>query len=227
MRLLTASNCCSISAARSATCPSGPSSRSPASSVTCWPTRGFRCRRTCARPATRMRSCGSACPGLPRPGRPGRGRDLPAGDPRRRGRPALPGLPVPAGRPGLGQHHRRRVPGGDQALSGPPVPAPDGPGPAGHRTARCRPGPARAHPDPHAARGAARGLRRGDQYPDGIRAARQAGARPIGYACTAAAREQLTAAGADAITDSMTELAGAAYYTDLWRRHGRRRGPGR
>lgn len=63
--------------------------------------------------------------------------------------------------------------------------------------------------------------------PDGIRAARQAGARPIGYACTAAAREQLTAAGAAAITDSMTELAGAAYYTELCRRHGRRRGPGR
>ena len=58
--------------------------------------------------------------------------------------------------------------------------------------------------------------------PDGIRAARQAGARAIGYARTAAARDQLTAAGAAASTDSMTQFAGAAY----WRR-GSGRGPGR
>ena len=63
--------------------------------------------------------------------------------------------------------------------------------------------------------------------PDGIRTARQAGARAIGYARTAAARDQLTAAGADASTASMTELAGAAYSTELRRRRGRRRGPGR
>jgi phosphoglycolate phosphatase len=40
--------------------------------------------------------------------------------------------------------------------------------------------------------------------PDGIRAARQAGARAIGYACTAAAGDQLTAADAGACTVSMT-----------------------
>ena len=46
--------------------------------------------------------------------------------------------------------------------------------------------------------------------PDGIPTARQAGARAIGYACTA--RDQLAAAGAgaDASTASMTEFAGAA-----------------
>ncbi len=58
--------------------------------------------------------------------------------------------------------------------------------------------------------------------PHGIRAARQAGARAIGYARTAAARGQLTAAGADATTTSMTQFAGAAY----WER-GSGRGPGR
>lgn len=63
--------------------------------------------------------------------------------------------------------------------------------------------------------------------PDGIRAARQAGARAIGYARTAAARDQLTAAGVAASTASMTELAGAAYSTELRRRHCRCRGPGR
>ena len=63
--------------------------------------------------------------------------------------------------------------------------------------------------------------------PDGIRAARQAGARAIGYARTAAAGDQFTAAGAAAITDDMTALAGAAYSTELRRRYGRRRGPGR
>jgi beta-phosphoglucomutase-like phosphatase (HAD superfamily) len=63
--------------------------------------------------------------------------------------------------------------------------------------------------------------------PDGIRAARQAGARAVGYARTAAAGDRLTAAGAGASTASMTELAGAAYYTGLRRLHGRRRGPGR
>jgi phosphoglycolate phosphatase len=63
--------------------------------------------------------------------------------------------------------------------------------------------------------------------PDGIRTARQAGARAIGYARTATARDQLTAAGADASTASMTEFAGAAYSTELRRRRGRGRGPGR
>lgn len=63
--------------------------------------------------------------------------------------------------------------------------------------------------------------------PDSIRAARQAGARAIGYARTAAARDQLTAVGAAASTASMTELAGAAYSAELRRRHGRRRGSGR
>ena len=58
--------------------------------------------------------------------------------------------------------------------------------------------------------------------PDSIRAARQAGARAIGYACTAAARDQLTAAGADASTASMTGLAGAAYFTEQRRRYDRR-----
>jgi beta-phosphoglucomutase-like phosphatase (HAD superfamily) len=61
--------------------------------------------------------------------------------------------------------------------------------------------------------------------PEDIRAARQAGARAIGYARTAATRDQLTAAGADA---SMTMFAGAAYTTEQRRRrHGRRTGPGR
>ena len=63
--------------------------------------------------------------------------------------------------------------------------------------------------------------------PDGIRTARQAGARAIGYARTAAARDQLTAAGADASTASMTGFAGAAYSTEQRRRRGRGRGPGR
>jgi beta-phosphoglucomutase-like phosphatase (HAD superfamily) len=63
--------------------------------------------------------------------------------------------------------------------------------------------------------------------PDGIRAARQAGARAIGYARTAA-RDQLTAAGAAASTASMTEFAGAARLTELRRRRRpRRNGPGR
>ena len=64
--------------------------------------------------------------------------------------------------------------------------------------------------------------------PDSIRAARQAGARAIGYARTSAATDQLTAAGADASTASMTQFAGAAYTTEQRRRrHGRRPGPGR
>lgn len=63
--------------------------------------------------------------------------------------------------------------------------------------------------------------------PDGIRAARQAGARAIGYARTAAATDQLAAAGADAITGSMTGLAGAAYGTEKRRWYDRRHGPGR
>ena len=54
--------------------------------------------------------------------------------------------------------------------------------------------------------------------PDSIRAARQADARAIGYARTAAARDQLTAAS----TDSMTELAGAAYSTEQRRQYDRR-----
>jgi hypothetical protein len=58
--------------------------------------------------------------------------------------------------------------------------------------------------------------------PDSIRAARQAGARAIGYACTAAATDQLTAAGAAASTDSMIELAGAAYLSEQRRRYDRR-----
>jgi beta-phosphoglucomutase-like phosphatase (HAD superfamily) len=58
--------------------------------------------------------------------------------------------------------------------------------------------------------------------PDSIRAARQAGARAIGYACTAAAGDQLTAAGADASTASMTGLAGAAYLAEQRRRYDRR-----
>jgi hypothetical protein len=55
--------------------------------------------------------------------------------------------------------------------------------------------------------------------PDSIRAARQAGARAIGYACTAAAGDQLTAA--DASTASMTGLAGAAYLAEQHRRYDR------
>ncbi len=73
---------------------------------------------------------------------------------------------------------------------------------------------------------------------EGIRAARQAGARAIGYARTAAAGDQLAAAGAGASTASMTGLAGAAYLADpRWRydrrhpgapsRRGRNRGLGR
>ena len=58
--------------------------------------------------------------------------------------------------------------------------------------------------------------------PDSIRAARQAGARAIGYARTAAAGDQLTAAGADASTASMTGLAGAAYLAEQRRRYDRR-----
>ena len=58
--------------------------------------------------------------------------------------------------------------------------------------------------------------------PDSIRAARQAGARAIGYACTAAAGDQLTAASADASTASMTGLAGAAYLAEQRRRYDRR-----
>jgi beta-phosphoglucomutase-like phosphatase (HAD superfamily) len=56
--------------------------------------------------------------------------------------------------------------------------------------------------------------------PDSIRAARQAGAPAIGYARTAAAAgDQLTAAGAAASTDSMTELAGAAYSNEQRRQY--------
>jgi hypothetical protein len=58
--------------------------------------------------------------------------------------------------------------------------------------------------------------------PHSIRAARQAGARAIGYARTAAATGQLTAAGADATTASMTELAGAAHLAEQRRQYDRR-----
>jgi hypothetical protein len=63
--------------------------------------------------------------------------------------------------------------------------------------------------------------------PDGIRAARRAGARAIGYARTTAVTDQLTAVGADASTASMAMFAGAAYTTEQRRRHGRRPRPGR
>ena len=165
--------------------------------------------RPCARPASRMRSCGSSW------------RPAPAWPPRAEAEicqkeilaaaaaQALPGHPEPAGRPGLGQHHRRRVPGGDPELPGPPVPVPDRPGAADHRTARRGPGlledqipilqAAQLLGMPPAACAVVAST------PDSIRAARQAGARAIGYACTAAAGDQLTAAGADASTASMTE----------------------
>ena len=153
---------------RRAGCGTGPvtcpSPRSPAGCVTCWPARRCRCRR-------RYRGQRPVCALAVHPG----------GAPRlaaraeaeicqqevlRRGRPALPWHPEPAGRPGLGQHHRRRVPGGNHGLPGPPVPAPDGPGPADHGTARRRPGPARARARfpscrPPSCSGAARGVRRG------------------------------------------------------------------
>ena len=112
------------SAAGLATCPSGPSPRAhrPAP-VTCWLEAQGVLAAACgfmrAGQATRMRSCGSSWRGLPRPGRPGRGRNLPAGDPRRRGRPATPRASGTTGRPGLGQHHRHDVcSGGDQGLPG-------------------------------------------------------------------------------------------------------------
>ena len=47
--------------------------------------------------------------------------------------------------------------------------------------------------------------------PADIRSARLAGARAIGYACDPATRQRLTAAGAEAATPSITELAGSAY----------------
>ena len=227
MRWLTASTCCCISAARSATYPSP---RSPAGCVTA---RRPGCPAAPGPTAARVRLRSWVHPGgLPPPGRPGRGRNLPAGGPRRRGRPALAGHPDPAARPGLGQHHRRRVPGGDQGLPGPPVPAPMGRvrliiGRLGADPALLEPTPI---PDPAgrpADRGAARGVRRGGQYP-GRHPHRPPGrARAIGYTRTATARDQLTAAGADASTASMTQFAGAVYTTELRRRRGRSRGPGR
>jgi beta-phosphoglucomutase-like phosphatase (HAD superfamily) len=56
--------------------------------------------------------------------------------------------------------------------------------------------------------------------PADIRSARRAGARTIGYARDPAARQHLTAAGAEAATAHMTALAGSAYA-------GSRRGRGR
>jgi phosphoglycolate phosphatase len=47
--------------------------------------------------------------------------------------------------------------------------------------------------------------------PADIHSARLAGARAIGYACDPAARQRLTAAGAEAGTASIIELAGSAY----------------
>jgi beta-phosphoglucomutase-like phosphatase (HAD superfamily) len=47
--------------------------------------------------------------------------------------------------------------------------------------------------------------------PADIRSARLAGARAIGYACGPAARQRLTAAGAEAATASINELAGSAH----------------
>ena len=57
--------------------------------------------------------------------------------------------------------------------------------------------------------------------PADIESARLAGARSIGYAFTPAARERLTAAGADVTIASMNELAGSVYFTSL-RAHTRR-----
>jgi len=54
--------------------------------------------------------------------------------------------------------------------------------------------------------------------PADIRSARRAGARAIGYACDPAARQRLTAAGAEAVTADMTELAGSAYLAAAIRR---------
>jgi phosphoglycolate phosphatase len=51
--------------------------------------------------------------------------------------------------------------------------------------------------------------------PADIESARLAGARSIGYARTPAARERLTAAGADATIASMYQLAGSIYRTSL------------
>jgi beta-phosphoglucomutase-like phosphatase (HAD superfamily) len=58
--------------------------------------------------------------------------------------------------------------------------------------------------------------------PADIRSARLAGARAIGYARHPATRQRLTAAGAEAATDSITELAGSAYRTAIRRRAARR-----
>jgi beta-phosphoglucomutase-like phosphatase (HAD superfamily) len=54
--------------------------------------------------------------------------------------------------------------------------------------------------------------------PAGIRGARLAGARAIGYARDAATLQRLTAAGAEAVTASITELAGSAYRAAARRR---------
>ena len=88
---------------------------------------------------------------------------------------------------------------GDQGRPGPPVAAPDGPGPL--IIGRLGAGPALLEPTPVPIVQAAQLLGVPPaacavvaSTPDGIRTARQAGARAIGYARTAAARDQLTAA---------------------------------
>ena len=60
--------------------------------------------------------------------------------------------------------------------------------------------------------------------PADIRSARLAGARAIGYARDPATRQRLTAAGAEAATTSITELAGSAYLAAGCRRAARRQG---
>jgi len=58
--------------------------------------------------------------------------------------------------------------------------------------------------------------------PADIRSARLAGARAIGYARDPATCQRLTAAGAEAATDSITELAGSACSAAVRRRFARR-----
>ena len=57
--------------------------------------------------------------------------------------------------------------------------------------------------------------------PADIRSARLAGARAVGYARDPAARQRLTAAGAEAATASITGLAGSAYLASARRRAAR------
>lgn len=60
--------------------------------------------------------------------------------------------------------------------------------------------------------------------PADIRSARLAGARAIGYARDAVTRQRLTAAGAEAATDSITQLADSAYCAAKRRQFARRPG---